>query len=447
MSGSTNYAANLSRTLPDHSVSRHRDYGDISQLLTFGFRDTERGIIEMQQKFYSVMTVVFLAAAVLGIVHSKMNEGESYGEFFERKFASKTVVVENDPTGEQMPVATYEGPMDADGNYVSPSDQLANTRAPKRGKTSDNGSGSRKWSDTELVVGVSSNVPDLTQVTRVEDIPWNYSAIRSQYSQLSSTPCEIMEPGSDVAPPLLRPSQTGTNAIGRLPAFTIGLKIDPKADAELPAMTGDRIRKYVDDHRLAITVPVYSTAGEGYFLGPDVRAAFFNNSNPMKSIAPEPIVAAAVRNLHVIGYVGGGHGAASGRTLMLGFRFVQDDPTSEKGTRLEYEFLLVHLLDGEEGDFPRLTVFTSQDGRARFNELDLSDPIGKPSIASTIRFADFTMAGLYPAKPIVTGIRPAARLSVPAQTVQQMFEVATSPNPMPEVLEDLHNRPATFGLE
>jgi hypothetical protein len=51
-----------------------------------------------------------------------------------------------------------------------------------------------------------------------------------------------------------------------------------------------------------------------------------------------------------------------------------------------------------------------------------------PTISATIRFDSFVMMGLYPAEPVVTGVRNRTTSSMPVATIRFMTDEKTSTN-------------------
>src|SRR5690606_14033216 len=90
-----------------------------------------------------------------------------------------------------------------------------------------------------------------------------------------------------------------------------------------------------------------------------------------------------------------------------------------------YELIFLHLMPGSTDEQPSLAVFGTTDNLRTFQETSLSTQLlgsGPPAVLATIRFNEFTMMGLYPAKPLVTGIRHRIRSSVPVSHIQQRLQ-------------------------
>ena len=300
-----------------------------------------------------------------------------------------------------------------------------------------------EWSDSTLAVGIPTTVPDAASLPTVEDLPWSLREAGEAFRGRRAEPAELVPPGGPVVAPLSRGVAGSDSALGRVPAFTVGLKVDPLARRDIPSVSRGAIDGYMDDHLLMIQPTLYRDASGRVFLGPTVRAAFFARDDPSETVEPEGMIAAAVRQFRAVGLYED-EGVAPGQTLVLEFRYISGESGRVGGTgRQEYELLFIHLMGGADGDGePRLTAFATGEGRQTLHALDVSNPLragGTPAVTATVRFDEFTTMGLYPAKPVVTGVRHAAVASIPSERFRAIMngEGGAEPVPLPEMLDRL----------
>lgn len=300
-----------------------------------------------------------------------------------------------------------------------------------------------EWSDSSLVVGIPATVPMGSSLPTVRDMPWSLRDAGQAFRGRRVESAELVPSGNPVQTELARPGEGAAAALGRVLAFTVGLKVDPLARGDIPQVSRGQIETYLDNHLLSIQPSLYVRADGSYFLGPTVRAAFFDRSDSDRTTDPESMIATAVREFRAIGLYDDGS-EQPGRTLVLEFRY-DSGQTGRLGggsARKEYELLLIHLMKTEPGEDPKLTAFATGDGRQTLHALDVSNPLragGTPAVTATIRFDDFTMMGLYPAKPVVTGVRHASVASVSAEQFRTIVNGlgSTEPVPMTEALDRL----------
>ena len=138
--------------------------------------------------------------------------------------------------------------------------------------------------------------------------------------------------------------------------------------------------------------------------------------------------------------------ATDHRTLVLAFRYVAGGnalATGAAGSIKEYELIFVHRLKEDDTSTPNVVVFSTSHGRTKFHELESATPdslVQHPSIEATVRFDDFKFFGLYPTQPVVTGIMPRARLSLPVESVRARLLGLSGNDPLnlSELLDELH---------
>jgi len=271
-------------------------------------------------------------------------------------------------------------------------------------------SGTEARPGSRLAVGILGSIPEAKQLHSIAEVPWLQSQADRAFNQSKSFACQLLVPDVAVKPLLTRPSSGRRGVMGRIPVVTIGLEVDEKSKSKLPQASRGAIQAYLRDHRLAIEPIVYQDAdGQAYF-GTDCRAAFYPVSNPTTTIKPEPMIEEAMGRFRALGVLDEGS-ATPGRTLVMAFRYVQkanDQITQLLPPKDVTELLFLHIASGEPGALPRLEVFATTNERQNLHRLITSSSTSEeplPVISATIQFEKFILMGLYPASPIVTGVR------------------------------------------
>lgn len=299
----------------------------------------------------------------------------------------------------------------------------------------------------EEVDRVLSGLPSLAE------IPWDRRELDKTFKRAASRVCQLLRP-SELVSPVYATVASGNSQKRRLNALTIGLKMDPRAVKSLPRLSKSTIESYLRDHLLAVQ-PGFFVSGQGsaMFSG-DVHCAFFARQTPHSTIQPEPMIVQALQGLRVLGVFRptSENGLESqARTAVMAFRFTSDDLATQTGLsgtdKTEFELLFVHVLPSENGQ-TELAVFATANGRKDLQELELDDPsnvTSYPSIVATIRFEEFTMMGLYPANPVVTGVHNRVLRSLPVTEVQDRLEGRNGQTKilLSDLLDELHRQPIT----
>lgn len=310
-------------------------------------------------------------------------------------------------------------------------------------------------SKTLLMTGVTPTVPEVRTMPVIRTVPWDRQELGREFrqagSQLSSS---LIEPGLEVIQPLIDPTPGTAGPIGRQTAFSLNLEVDPAAKATLPRVARGAIESYLESHQLLIQPVYYHTTDGKPFFGPQVRAAFVDVATPQKTIEPEAMISASIKELRTLGFYCDKEATfvpEQARTMILAFRYTLDTNiagTGKSASNQEYELLFLHLLQDSTATAPKLAVFATSNGRNELNLLETTDPMStqqKSVIAARVRFGEFNMMGMYPANPVVTGVFHQAKLSLPVDSIKALLEgIGTgTPRSLSEVLDDLNRRSAT----
>jgi len=304
-------------------------------------------------------------------------------------------------------------------------------------------------SSPSLVTGMRLEVPTWADLPVLKEIPWSRTEAASAYREAQNRACRLLADDMDVGPPMALPSATA-RPLGRAPAFTIGLEVDPAARASLPGPSKKMIEDYLYDHRLVVEAPIYSDAQATPFLGTDVKAACFTRDNPYRSMKPEAMIESAVSELKILGAYRAPDDLSETppTTLVLLFRYSvleKDLVTGAAGAPVqEYELLFLHLFKRTPNEKPELVAFSTSEGRKNFHELrPQAHTAPTSSITAQIRFGEFTTLGLYPASPMVVDVNVAARFTVPVETVRARLQSSDQQpaTTLPALLDELHATP------
>jgi hypothetical protein len=348
-------------------------------------------------KFLSVMVILAIVAMVV-VDKSDNLSWSTIADDLKR-------IVENGINSNKTENDTVPSADEPEGNTIDFNGEqpVPEPLAPVEG---DSGASSR------LVVGVMGATPAIDQIHSIATVPWQESEINRAFNQSKAFACELLLPETAVKPPLTRLPLGRRGVMGRMAAVTVGLEIDSVADLKLPTASAGAIRKYLEEHRLAIEPIVFQDENGNAYFGTDCRAAFYKNAYPTSTIKAEPLIEEAIGRFRAIGILREGEDA-DGRTLVMAFRYVdstqKDGLTNAKPNEVT-ELLFLHLAQSSSPDkLPKLEIFATTDSRQNLHRLVtdtdsvIQDPL--PTISAAIRFDTFVLMGLYPAKPVVTGIR------------------------------------------
>lgn len=283
--------------------------------------------------------------------------------------------------------------------------------------------------ESRLVVGTLGAVPAASQIHAIPEVPWLESEINRAFDMSKDFACRLLLPEVQVKPYLSRTARGTRGVLGRLPAVTVGLEVDSEARSKLPQASRGAIEAYLRDHRLAIQPIVYQNEqGQPYF-GTDCRAAFYPVATPSTTVKAEPMIEDAIGRFRALGVLRESP-EADGRTLVMAFRYVQSDggrlTRSENASHVT-ELLFLHLPIGETEKAPVLEVYATSESRQKLHRLmteDLSIGDVMPVISASVRFDSFVLMGLYPAKPVVTGVRQRATAVLGVDTVLKLTKHA-----------------------
>lgn len=313
------------------------------------------------------------------------------------------------------------------------------TFGQSRESSGDDGDGADGRSSLErnpltLRVGVIGATPSRDDVTAIMEFPYQRTDVRRAYANSRDRACRLLVPGVAVSPPLTkwRPNQAGT--LGRTTVLTIGLEFDPTGPKKLPVVTRGQVIKYFEKHRLAIQPVIYHDANGRPYFGTDCQAAFYELERPGMTVNAESMISIAVGRFRALGIVGGAvAGGATedilGRTLALAFTFAQKDTTITGASDMAMtvtELLLLHLSPDCTADDPEIQVFVTSEQRTNLHRLEtrglrLNSPA--PTISADIQFNKTVLMGMYPADPVVSGIRYRSAGILSMETIKRLGQV------------------------
>lgn len=322
-----------------------------------------------------------------------------------------------------------------------------------------------------LRLGRIGAVPTLDEIQSLERLPVLDSQIRRVYGAAKTMTCRMLATGSSVKAAVSLPKEGETGSIGRVPAMTVGLSMDPVGRSKLPAVTRGQVDDYLAKHRLSIQPTVHVDENGHLYFGTDCQAAFYEIDRPGIAVAAEPMIESAVERFRSLGIAGvasdlDGLSATAkrtlatdrGRTLVMAFRFEKADLTISsvgEGGRNITELLFFHLpastatwtsaIESINNRQPiPLEVFLTSDERRSLHRLDRNlSNLNAPSadIAADIRFEKMVLMGLYPAEPVVTDIHYRSAGIISMEIVNQLMGGLKDQSPMS--LDDVLDR---FGL-
>ncbi len=261
-----------------------------------------------------------------------------------------------------------------------------------------------------LTVGIMGATPTQSEIVTISEIPWLTSQVNRAFRDAENASCQLLTPDLPLDP-VLAASQPGSRrSLGRIPALTVGLEIDESAKSKLPVATRGAIQNYLKEHRLAIEPTVYESEEGKLYFGTDCRAAFYKSSSLTRTVKAEPMIEEAIGRFRALGVLGGDL-AKGGRTLLMGFRYVKSNDritsiSAAQGTQTELLFL--HLDADATTQKLSFKAFVTSEDRQKLHELAVGGAVLRqpiPTIMATIRFDSFVMMGMYPAQPVVTGVR------------------------------------------
>lgn len=380
---------------------------------------------EMDQKLLKIASIaaVLGLCAMIGVQQFRSNgEASDVNDGGSNSGVAKVA----DPDAEAKRAALRETVL---GNYGKPLAALPEDASSKNLETGV----SKKRSDAEISLrtGVIGATPSRSDITVIQKFPYAHHAVRLAYANARDRACRLLVPGAPVSPPLSRPRVGQASSLGRMTVMTLGLEFDVTGPKKLPAITRGQVEKYFREHRLAVQPILYCDKNNRPYFGTDCEAAFYEIQRPGTTLKPEPMIGVAIarfRALGIVGTVDGKEGPDDvlGRTLALAFTFAKKDDTitgaSDKA-QLVTEVMLLHLTPDCLGDEPEVQVFVTSDERTNLHRLEtsgmrLNSPT--PLISSDIQFNKTVLMGMYPAAPVVSGIRYRSSGILSMETVKRL---------------------------
>lgn len=347
--------------------------------------------------------------------------------------------------------------------------KFGSTERPADSEWSQSSLGKRKLAPLRL--GRIGAAPTLDEIESLQQLPLLDSQINRAYSGAKNLTCRMLATGSSVKGNVSVPNEGETGMIGRIPAITVGLTMDPAGRNKLPTVTRGQVDDYFAKHRLSIQPAVYVNATGQLYFGSDCQAAFFEIDRPGVALTAEPMIESAVerfRSLGIAGVIDSSDertqatqrlvASDRGRTLVMAFRFERAGLTISsvgEGGRKTTELLFFHLPTSSANRNAAMTsinsrepipleVFLTSDDRRNLHRLDrrLSD-LNSPSadITADVRFDKMILMGLYPAEPVVTDIHYRSAGIISMEMVSQLMSGLKGQSPMS--LDDVLDQ---FGL-
>ncbi len=294
-----------------------------------------------------------------------------------------------------------------------------------------------------LTVGIIGATPSQDEIVNLQEIPWLDSQVNRAFRQAEQTACTLLTPGVPIDPTFGVSTLGSRRSLGRVPAFTVGLEIDDSAKKSLPVASRGAIQAYLRDHRLAIEPTIYESEEGKLYIGTDCRAAFYQPSSPSRTVESEPMIDEAIARFRSLGVLGGDL-ASDGRTLLMAFRYVKSGSritSIASGLDTTTELLFLHLDPQATSQYLKFSAFVTSEERQQLHRLAISGRVLQeptPTIMATIRFDSFVMMGMYPAEPVVTGVRHQATGMLPVKTIRLLTSGKSSSEPM--TFEDILDR-------
>lgn len=335
-----------------------------------------------------------------------------------------------DPDAEAKRAALREAVL---GNYGKPLSSIPDKSTVSDGKA-DVVSKVGPETEISLRTGVIGATPGRSDITVIKEFPYAHHTVRLAYANSRDRACRLLVPGAPVSLPLSKPRVGQASSLGRATVMTLGLDYDATGAKKLPAITRGQVEKYFREHRLAVQPILYCDKNNRPYFGTDCETAFYEIQRPGTTIKPEPMIGVAISRFRALGIVGTGDqkGVANdllGRTLALAFTFAKKDDTitgaSDKA-QLVTEVMLLHLTQDCTGDDPEIQVFVTSDERTNLHRLEtrgmrLNSPT--PLVSSDIQFNKTVLMGMYPAAPVVSGIRYRSSGILSMETVKRLGTV------------------------
>lgn len=304
--------------------------------------------------------------------------------------------------------------------------------------------------DSRIVLVKADEVREqLAAVPRLLQIPWTTSEIEAAFRRAGDRGCTLLPQNVYVTP--LEPDAGSTAELKRTrtTAFTVGLKVDPAHRGELPSLSKNTIENYLADHVLAIQPTMIQDSTGDLFFDGTIHAAFYPAKSPMITVPCEPMIGEAVASFRTLGfYESAVNAATSGKLLVLAFKYIREQEVGgvKLSPQAEYELLFLYLPEVSMGP-PRLVAFGTSNGRSMMEELDLgqSSFSGSTTIMANIRFQKYTGMGLYPASPVVLSVRNRSLSQLPLSSF--LTRLAGDPQTpgmtLTQLFQTLHENPPT----
>lgn len=373
------------------------------------------------QGLFAVLALLLFSASMVYYIYAKGIEGdydlvqrEGFFKAWEIKSRQKEALSSPQQAVPSSPISALEN-----GTNTQNTTQKLTSQTPVGDSDVLTGD---SLADDNVPVDADVTLPTL-KAPRIQSIPWEEWEVKRAFNQASARFSRLLPAGTSVVEPFRPRNVEKTIFEGRPTAFTVGLWIDPLARGKLPTISKSTIEGYLDDHLLAIQ-PVVLKTSTGYSFTGEVQCAFFDRSNPRNTIDPEAMIATAVREFRVLGIYDDASPDMTAKTLVMAFRFMKQENELNLviGKPVEaFELMILHLPDNGSAEFSMLSFATAEErGQLqRLASVDFDRLLSDPPVQATIRFEEFRMMGIYPADPVVTGIRNRIESTVSVTEVQK----------------------------
>ncbi|MEM6469363.1 MAG: hypothetical protein AAF802_07315 [Planctomycetota bacterium] len=282
-----------------------------------------------------------------------------------------------------------------------------------------------------LRVGPIGSTPMRSELVTLDGLPFESATVRQLFVGSRERTCHLLPVGAPVSPPMVPPATGASGTIGRNTVLTIGLELDEANADNLPVVTAGQVKHYFASHRLAVQPTLYYDDEGRLYFGTDCSAAFFEIERAGMTVTAEPMIESAIKRFRVLGIVGAADGSrlpadSHGRTLALAFTFIKkefDERKGEEAAKTVTEFLLLHVPSTSTAADVDIDVFVTSDGRTNLHRVEtdgltMNAPL--PILSAGIQFNKTVLMGVYPADPIVSGIRYRSAGVLAMETIERL---------------------------
>lgn len=254
-------------------------------------------------------------------------------------------------------------------------------------------------------------------IVAIKSVPRTDDDLTKSYDRARSGQCELVRSGEPLEikgfTPFLTPRDRASKEpipSSRVHALSIGLEVGRQDRNDLPRLSRSAILEYVDDHYVSIQIRVQrDPVTNAQFLHHRPLAATSKYGRVRLTQDTTPAVLSSVRELRSLGVLMDEDAESTPenrRTLVLAHRHSLQTGFDEEDEEINYELTFVRAVpENDEEDSPiELHTFVTTDHRTK---LHYAKPGSYPSnadrasVKATVRFTEYSHAGLYPTKSSV----------------------------------------------